>query len=83
MCRHTWATNFRKYGSGDLLDLKQQGGWRDDKMLLRYSHQPPLSERRRGPSPMDALLRERKGAVSHSQGESVALRVVTPQTKAD
>jgi integrase len=26
VCRHTWATNFRKYESGDLLDLKAQGG---------------------------------------------------------
>lgn len=82
VCRHTWATNFRKYGSGDLLDLKQQGGWRDDKMLQRYSHQLPLSERRRGPSPMDALVRERKGGIRQSQRESVALRVVTPQAEA-
>lgn len=60
VCRHTWATNFRRRESGDLLDLKQQGGWHDDKMLQRYSHQLPLSERRRGPSPMDALLRDRR-----------------------
>jgi integrase/recombinase XerD len=79
VCRHTWATNFRKYGSGDLLDLKQQGGWRDDKMLQRYSHQLPLSERRRGPSPMDALTRERKGGVRQSQRESGVLRVVKPE----
>lgn len=32
VCRHTWATNFRKRDSGDLLDLKAQGGWRDDWM---------------------------------------------------
>ena len=81
VCRHTWATNFRRYGSGDLLDLKQQGGWRDDKMLQRYSHQLPLSERRRGPSPMDALMRERRG-VSQSQRESVGLRVVKPEAEA-
>lgn len=63
VCRHTWATNFRRRESGDLLDLKQQGGWRDDKMLQRYSHRLPLSERRRGPSPMDALLKDRRLAV--------------------
>ena len=82
VCRHTWATNFRKYGSGDLLDLKQQGGWHDDKMLQRYSHQLPLSERRRGPSPMDALTRERKGGVRRSQRESGVLRVVKPEARA-
>lgn len=82
VARHTWATNFRKYGSGDLLDLKQQGGWSDDKMLQRYSHQLPLAERRRGPSPMDALMRERKGGVSQSHKESVALRVVKPDAAA-
>lgn len=77
VCRHTWATNFRKYESGDLLDLKAQGGWRDDKMLQRYSHRLPLAERRRGPSPMDALLRERKpNGVRSSRRESGHLTVV-------
>jgi len=71
VCRHTWATNFRKRDSGDLLDLKAQGGWRDDKMLQRYSHALPLSERRRGPSPMDALLKDRRGTgVSRSFRQS-------------
>jgi len=82
VCRHTWATNYRKYGSGDLLDLKQAGGWRDDKMLQRYSHQLPLAERRRGPSPMDALLRSRRGGVSQSQGKSGALSVLGPEAVA-
>lgn len=77
VCRHTWATNFRKRDSGDLLDLKAQGGWRDDKMLQRYSHALPLSERRRGPSPMDALLKDRRGSgVSQSFRQSGDLRVV-------
>ncbi|HET7699504.1 MAG TPA: tyrosine-type recombinase/integrase [Candidatus Limnocylindria bacterium] len=78
VCRHTWATNFRRRESGDLLDLKDQGGWRDDKMLQRYSHRLALSERRRGPSPMDALLRERRtGGVRSSRRESGALAVVS------
>lgn len=47
-CRNTWATNFRRRDSGDLLDLTAQGGWRDDKMLQRYSPALPLSERQRG-----------------------------------
>lgn len=77
VCRHTWATNFRRRESGDLIDLKEQGGWRDDKMLQRYSHRLALSERRRGPSPMDALLKERRGlGVSQSYRESDALRVL-------
>lgn len=77
VCRHTWATNFRRRDSGDLLDLKAQGGWRDDKMLQRYSHALPLSERRRGPSPMDALLKDRStSGVRRSQRESGDLRVV-------
>ena len=66
VCRHTRATNFRRRESGDLLDLKDQGGWRDDKMLQRYSHRLALSERRRGPSPMDALLRDRRTEVVRS-----------------
>ncbi len=77
VCRHTWATNFRKRDSGDLLDLKAQGGWRDDKMLQRYSHALPLSERRRGPSPMDALMKDRRGSgVRPSLRQSGGLRVV-------
>jgi hypothetical protein len=28
-------------------------------MIGRYAHQGPLAERRRGPSPMDALIRDR------------------------
>ncbi len=60
VCRHTWATNYRRRDSGDLYDLKYEGGWTDLKMVGRYAHQGPLSERRRGPSPMDALLHDRK-----------------------
>ncbi len=77
VCRHTWATEFRKRGSGDLLDLKAQGGWHDDKMLQRYSHALPLAERRRGPSPMDALLKDRRGGgVRPSFRQSGDLRVI-------
>ena len=59
VCRHTWATNYRRRDCGDLYDLKYEGGWSDLKMIGRYAHQGPLAERRRGPSPMDALLRDR------------------------
>jgi len=72
VCRHTWATNYRRRDCGDLYDLKYEGGWSDLKMIGRYAHQGPLSERRRGPSPMDALLRDRKNAgVRSSFGKSV------------
>src|SRR5438132_11874268 len=55
VCRHTWATNYRRRDCGDLYDLKYEGGSSDLKMIGRYAHQGPLAE----PSPMDALLRDR------------------------
>ena len=71
VCRHTWATNYRRRDCGDLYDLKYEGGWSDLKMVGRYAHQGPLAERRRGPSPMDALLRDRKNVgVRSSFGKS-------------
>lgn len=56
--RHCWATNFRRSGSGDLLDLQRQGGWKDMRMVMRYSHERPLAERRRAPSPFAVLADE-------------------------
>ena len=76
VCRHTWATNYRRRDCGDLYDLKYEGGWSDLKMVGRYAHQGPLAERRRGPSPMDALLRNRASEIRRTQRRSVALRVV-------
>ncbi len=76
VCRHTWATNYRRRDCGDLYDLKYEGGWSDLKMVGRYAHQGPLAERRRGPSPMDALLDQRGSEIRSSQRRSVPLRVV-------
>jgi integrase len=55
--RHTWATNFRRAGSGDLLELQRQGGWRDQRSVERYTHDLPDAERRRAPSPMSVVKR--------------------------
>jgi integrase len=58
--RHTWATNFRRAGTGDLLDLQRQGGWRDQRSVERYVHDRPDEERRRAPSPMSVVKRPRE-----------------------
>lgn len=47
--RHTWATNFRLFYCGDLLDLRERGGWANLSMVRRYAHIRPDSER----SPLD------------------------------
>lgn len=56
MCRHTWATNYMRKGSGDLIDMSREAGWRDkqNRMAWRYSHEKPIAERRRRPSPFTA-----------------------------
>lgn len=55
--RHTWATNFLRAGSGDIIDLSRQAGWTDkqNRMAWRYSHEKPIAERRRAPSPFAVL----------------------------
>lgn len=53
--RHSWATYFRRAGSGDLFDLQEEGGWSDLRMVRRYAKGRPLSERRRMPSPLSIL----------------------------
>ena len=53
LCRHTWSTNYLRKGSGDLIDMSREAGWRDkqNRMAWRYSHEKPITERRRRPSP--------------------------------
>ena len=51
LLRHTWATNFRRFDCGDLLDRQERGGWADLTMVRRYAHIRPDSER----SPLDML----------------------------
>lgn len=59
--RHTWTRNYRRAGTGDLEDLRQQGGWTPEsfaRMLRRYAHERPIEERRRAPSPLSVLTRQ-------------------------
>jgi len=35
--RHTWATNFLKFG-GNIRELQQAGGWASIRMCERYTH---------------------------------------------
>jgi integrase len=55
--RHTWATNYLRAGSGDIVQLTRAAGWRDkqNRMAMRYVHERPLSERRRQPSVFTVL----------------------------
>lgn len=75
MCRHTWATNFRRAGSGDVFDLQAEGGWSDLRMVRRYSKMRPLDERRRAPSPF-AAARRAKTTGMRSLGQISGLAVV-------
>ena len=36
-CRHTWAT-WHYAANRDLVALMQLGGWKSEKMVLRYAH---------------------------------------------
>lgn len=56
--RHTWATNFRRFHAGDLLDLQEEGGWspRSLAMLRKYSHAKTPEERGRV-TPLAAVIR--------------------------
>jgi integrase len=55
LLRHTWATNYRRFGCGDLLDLQQRGGWSDLAMVRRYAHIRPEAERQREQAPLDRM----------------------------
>lgn len=75
--RHTWATNFRRSGTGDLEDLRREGRWRDERSIAPYKHVKPLAERRRMPSPLAAVRASAVGgAVKRSNVQKSALRLV-------
>lgn len=57
------ATRYRRVGAGDLLDLKEEGGWSDLRMVERYTHGRPREERRRAPSPLAGLLQADAGSI--------------------
>jgi integrase len=47
LLRHTWATNFHrasKLTGATVYDLKQQGGWADLAIPMRYTHERPMDE---------------------------------------
>jgi site-specific recombinase XerD len=73
MCRHTWATNYRRSGSGDVFDLQGEGGWSDLRMVQRYSKARPLDERRRAPSPFSAARRTAEKRSSAQRGGLVVV----------
>ncbi len=56
--RHTWATNFRRAGAGDLFDLQEEGGWADLEMPRHYSKDRPIEERSRV-TPLAGLMQRR------------------------
>ncbi len=72
--RHTWATRYRRVGSGDLFDLQEEGGWSDLRMVRRYAKGRPHEERRRAPSPLTGLFDKR--ADRRSSAQAGGLRVV-------
>jgi integrase len=55
LLRHTWATNYRRFDCGDLLDLQQRGGWSDLAMVRRYAHIRREAERQREQAPLDRM----------------------------
>jgi integrase len=57
--RRTWATNFRRTGTGDLFELQQLGGWEDLDVPQRFYVDvgPPQAGQ---PSVMDRWTVERK-----------------------
>ncbi len=80
--RHTWTRNYRRAGTGDLEDLRRQGGWTPEsfsRMLRRYAHERPIEERRRAPSPLSVLTSKRQGDWWSSATKS-GLRAATPRT---
>jgi integrase/recombinase XerC len=57
--RHTWATNFRRFKAGDLLDMQEEAGWSSKsmaKMARKYSHPKAFEERERI-TPLAGLMR--------------------------
>jgi hypothetical protein len=83
LLRHTWATNFRRAGSGDIFDLQEQGGWKRLEMVRRYTKQRPREERLRAPSPLGvlagkSLTQRAEGRKSGQQGQQPFTRETRP-----
>lgn len=52
-CRHYWATSAHRAGM-TLFDIASEGGWRDLKMVPRYTKSRPFEELQRLPTPLSA-----------------------------
>ena len=61
LLRHTWATNYRRFGCGDLLDLQERGGWVDLAMVRRDSKIRPEAERQMEQAPLDRMRAANSG----------------------
>lgn len=56
--RHYWATSAHRTGM-TVFDIAAEGGWRDLKMVQRYTHKRPFEELQRLPTPLSAVLARR------------------------
>jgi len=56
--RHYWATSAHRTGM-TVFDIAAEGGWRDLKMVQRYTHERPFEELQRLPTPLSAALGQR------------------------
>ena len=56
--RHYWATSAHRTGMS-VFDIAAEGGWRDIKMVQRYTKARPFEELQRMPTPLSAVLGKR------------------------
>jgi integrase/recombinase XerD len=56
--RHTWATDAHRVGMS-VFDIATEGGWRDLKMVQRYTKARPFEELQRLPTPLSGVLAKR------------------------
>ncbi|HEY8655869.1 MAG TPA: tyrosine-type recombinase/integrase [Candidatus Limnocylindria bacterium] len=56
--RHYWATSAHRVGM-TVFDIAAEGGWRDLKMVQRYTKARPFEELQRLPTPLSAVLGKR------------------------
>jgi integrase len=56
--RHTWATSAHRVGM-TVFDIAAEGGWRDIKMVQRYTKSRPFEQLQRLPTPPSGVLAKR------------------------
>jgi integrase len=59
--RHYWATSAHRAGMS-VFDIAMEGGWKDLKMVQRYTHHRPFAELQRLPTPLSTVLGKRARA---------------------